>query len=78
MPKLTNADLAEALQNALSEMSFLDGDDLDQLDGDIADLARLMGDATVESFSQAMILTSNEGVVVRTADGTTFQIQVVS
>lgn len=68
--------LFESLQDARDEIA---GDDDDTELAEIArDVASDLEDITdVQSFDDAALLTSNCGLVIRTASGATFQITIV-
>lgn len=80
---MTTTDLQDsliaALENAIDAIEILDSDDDESALADIArDIAEnLDGITKVTSFDDAALLTSNEGLIVRTADGAEFQITIV-
>lgn len=80
---MTTTDLQDsliaALENAIDAIEILDSDDDESALADIArDIAEnLDGITKVTSFDDAALLTRNEGLIVRTADGAEFQITIV-
>lgn len=80
---MTTTDLQDALIALFESVE----DARDEMEGDddnitLADIARdIAGDfegiAKATSFDDAALLTRNEGVVLRTADGAEFQITIV-
>ena len=80
---MTTTDLQEALicmfENAFDANEEIEGDDDDRTLADIArDIAEnFAGITSATSFDDAALLTSNEGVIVRTKDGAEFQITIV-
>jgi len=70
--------LIESLIDAREEVESASGGD----DADLADIARDMADemqevTRVTTFERAQVLTRNEGLVIRTADGSEFQLTIV-
>ncbi len=80
---MTTTDLQDALvlmfETAIDANEEIEGDDDDQTLADLArDLAsNFEGITKVTSFDDAALLTSNEGVIVRTKNGAEFQITIV-
>lgn len=74
MSAVTTYDLVERLVAGLNDLAYADADDLP---GDAAELSDLLTDADVLPFSDVGLLTSNDGLVLRLHDGSTFQITVV-
>ena len=80
---LNEKDLQDGLMNVIEALV----DARDEMEGDdddiaLADLARDMvaeieGITTVATFEDAALLTGNAGLVIRTADGSEFQITIV-
>ncbi len=78
-PPETEAEMEEVLSNLFGALTYasVDGDgELSVSDAEEA-MAGLAG-CRVQTFEEAMILTSNRGLVLRTRNGRTFQIQVVN
>jgi hypothetical protein len=82
-PTMNATDFQDALMNILESAAEahdeVEGDDDDST---LADLARDMADeigggVRVDTFNGAMLLTSNLGLVLRTASGDEFQITIV-
>ncbi|GJQ29724.1 MAG: hypothetical protein HBSAPP03_16080 [Phycisphaerae bacterium] len=80
---MTTTEIQDALicmfENAIDANEEIEGDDDDQTLADIArDIAEnFEGIDRVTSFDDAALLTSNEGVIVRTTSGAEFQISIV-
>ncbi len=66
------ATVTSALENLLGSISFMDAEERAQA-GIETDL---FTDARVETFEAAMLLTRDDGLVVRLADGSEYQITV--
>ena len=71
--------LLSLIQNLLDAREEIEGEDDDIT---LADIARDMvseadGLAHAETFEEAQLLTSNKGLVLRTEDGSEFQISIV-
>lgn len=74
-------DLTALLQSALVELAANECDDRERLAADypaVAALAEVLEQyGTFETFAEAMVLTSNQGLVVTTEAGSAFQVTVV-
>lgn len=80
---MTTADLQDALIELFDRLT----DARDEIEGEdddiaLADIARDMADGidgitSVVSYDDAALLTSNEGVIVRTRSGAEFQVTIV-
>lgn len=71
--------LMTVIEGLIDGRDEVEGDDDD---AELADVARDLIDETqslteATSFEDAALLTSNEGLVIRTADGSEFQISIV-
>jgi D-ribose pyranose/furanose isomerase RbsD len=79
---MNETEIQDALMNVIESLidarEEIEGDD----DITLADLARDMVDEMQEvihatTFERAQLLTSNQGLVLRTGDGSEFQISIV-
>ena len=80
---MNETEIQDALMNVIESLI----DARDEIEGDdddiaLADLARDMVDEVQEvihatTFERAQLLTSNQGLVLRTGDGLEFQISIV-
>ncbi|MFO0081523.1 MAG: hypothetical protein ACK55O_02795 [Phycisphaerales bacterium] len=80
---MNETEIQDALMNVIESLI----DARDEIEGDdddiaLADLARDMVDEMQEvihatTFERAQLLTSNQGLVLRTGDGSEFQITIV-
>ena len=68
--------VADLIGEVLSELSYMDADDRNEVGGSVGDLAGLIAGATIRSFAEAGLLTDNSGVVVQLPDGAEFQVTV--
>jgi hypothetical protein len=71
---IADREFEEQLTELLKSVSYLDGDEREQMS---LEGAEAFADAEVRTFDEAGILTSNLGLVVRLADGAEFQITIV-
>lgn len=74
MEPTTSALVAERMASLLGEFSYMD-----EADRDAANLtdADLFQDAAIRSYAEAGVLTRDDGLVVRLADGAEYQITIV-
>ena len=68
------AQFADKLQQVLSELSYMDRDDMERM---AAEAVEEFADADVRSYEDAGVLTRDQGMVVRLASGAEFQITIV-
>lgn len=73
MTEMTNATLTTTLHYLLQSVSEMDAEDRRYAG---LDDAALLADASAETFEAAGLMTRDDGLVVRLADGTEYQITV--
>jgi len=71
--KTSAKEFSEALQSLVDQV--IDGDE--ELMNELAYDPKLFGDGSTQTYSELGILTTDAGFVLRTADGSEYQVTIV-